>query len=163
MGDVTQFNKPRDPFDRIPIVTLPEWQKKIHVAIEALLEQGCQGMVPYGDAIRAATDAVSEMAQDLADYETSFKAFDKASSALMHAYAKAHPDVARDVWTDATKVNVWAAAQIAALGEQRDAIQAHAHDCAAKIQYLVDWADGRGLLEEHVFTFPDGDTWEAKR
>ena len=38
-----------------------------------------------------------------------------------------------------------------------------ARDYAAKVQFLVDWADGHGLLPEHVFTFPDGDTWEARQ
>jgi hypothetical protein len=37
------------------------------------------------------------------------------------------------------------------------------HALAAKIDYLVNWADQQGLLPEHVFTFPDGDSWEAKR
>lgn len=36
------------------------------------------------------------------------------------------------------------------------------HELAAKIQFLVDWADQNHLLEEHLFTFPDGDTWTAK-
>lgn len=29
------------------------------------------------------------------------------------------------------------------------------------IQYMVDWADEYGLLEEHCFTFPEGTTWWA--
>lgn len=32
-----------------------------------------------------------------------------------------------------------------------------------KVQFLVDWVDGQGLLEEHLFTFPDGDSWEATK
>jgi len=32
----------------------------------------------------------------------------------------------------------------------------------AKIQYLVDWADSKHLLEDGAFTFPDGDTWKAR-
>lgn len=32
-----------------------------------------------------------------------------------------------------------------------------------KLQYLVDRMDKLGLLDEHSFTFPDGDTWEATR
>lgn len=36
-------------------------------------------------------------------------------------------------------------------------------DYAAKIQFLVDWADDEQLLGDHVFTFPDGDIWEAKK
>lgn len=47
-----------DPLDKIPKQVLPEWQRKIHEAIEALLEQGCQGMVPYSLAIKAAIRAV---------------------------------------------------------------------------------------------------------
>jgi hypothetical protein len=31
----------------------------------------------------------------------------------------------------------------------------------AQLQFLVNWLDQRGLLEEHTFTFPDGDTWTA--
>ena len=31
-----------------------------------------------------------------------------------------------------------------------------------KIQFLVEWADSRGLLEDHAFTFPDGDVWKAQ-
>lgn len=47
--------------------------------------------------------------------------------------------------------------------EKVEACRAAAQDAAAKLQTLVDWADARGLLPEHVFTFPDGDTWEAQR
>lgn len=36
---------------------------------------------------------------------------------------------------------------------------AMAKDYSAKIQYLIDWLDEVGQLEEHCFTFPDGDTW----
>ena len=36
-----------------------------------------------------------------------------------------------------------------------------ANELLAKVQYLVDYLEGRGLLEEHCFTFPDGDTWWA--
>ena len=32
---------------------------------------------------------------------------------------------------------------------------------AGKITFLVSFMDKLGLLEDHVFTFPDGDTWEA--
>jgi hypothetical protein len=31
-----------------------------------------------------------------------------------------------------------------------------------KIHFLVAWADEKGLLEDHAFTFPDGDIWKAK-
>lgn len=31
-----------------------------------------------------------------------------------------------------------------------------------KIQLLVDWLDHKGLLEDGVFTFPDGDVWKAR-
>ena len=30
-----------------------------------------------------------------------------------------------------------------------------------KTQFLIDFMDKSGWLEEHMFTFPDGDTWEA--
>lgn len=42
-------------------------------------------------------------------------------------------------------------------------LQEQVTELIAKLQYLVDWADATGVLPEHVFTFPDGDTWEAKR
>ena len=32
----------------------------------------------------------------------------------------------------------------------------------AKIQFLVDWMESQHLLEDHAFTFPDGDIWKAK-
>lgn len=32
---------------------------------------------------------------------------------------------------------------------------------SAYIQYLIDYLDGEGLLEEGCFTFPDGTTWWA--
>ena len=35
-------------------------------------------------------------------------------------------------------------------------------DYAAKLQLLVNTMAERGQLPEGVFTFPDGDTWEAK-
>lgn len=31
----------------------------------------------------------------------------------------------------------------------------------ARVQYLVDWAGAKGLLEDGVFTFPDGESVEA--
>lgn len=40
-------------------------------------------------------------------------------------------------------------------------MKAEVHDLAGRVQCLVNWADREGLLEEHVFTFPDGDTWHA--
>jgi ferritin len=38
---------------------------------------------------------------------------------------------------------------------------AAARDFAAKIQFLVNWADAREMLADHTYTFPDGDTWES--
>lgn len=35
-------------------------------------------------------------------------------------------------------------------------------DLAAKLQLLVNWVDSQGLLPEHEFTFPDGETWEVQ-
>ena len=43
-----------------------------------------------------------------------------------------------------------------------EALKGVVQEYAAKIQYLVDWADGRLLLEDGSFTFPDGDTWKAR-
>lgn len=37
-----------------------------------------------------------------------------------------------------------------------------ARDYAGKLHFLISWIDSKGLLPEHVFTFPDGDTWQAK-
>lgn len=34
-------------------------------------------------------------------------------------------------------------------------------DLAAKVQFLVDYMNSEGLLEEGCFTFPDGETWWA--
>lgn len=34
-------------------------------------------------------------------------------------------------------------------------------EASYKIRYMVDYLDQQGLLEEHCFTFPDGDTWWA--
>lgn len=34
-------------------------------------------------------------------------------------------------------------------------------DLATKLQFLVDYMDKCGYLDEHRFTFPDGDTWTA--
>ena len=36
-------------------------------------------------------------------------------------------------------------------------------EALAKIQYLVDFMDRQELLEEHRFTFPDGDMWESTK
>lgn len=36
-------------------------------------------------------------------------------------------------------------------------------DLAAKVQFAVDFMHAQGLLEDGCFTFPDGDTWHAKR
>ena len=44
-----------------------------------------------------------------------------------------------------------------------DSLAEQCRELAGKIQFLVDWADANKLLEDHVFTFPDGDIWEAKK
>lgn len=33
----------------------------------------------------------------------------------------------------------------------------------ARVQFLVDWADGQGLLGDGVFTFPDGEAYETTK
>jgi hypothetical protein len=53
-----------------------------------------------------------EVAREVADYESSFNLYDKATRALSEAYKAAHPDFPQDAWPDTTKVNVWAAEQI---------------------------------------------------
>lgn len=35
-------------------------------------------------------------------------------------------------------------------------------DVTEKLHLIIDWADRRGLLYDHGFTFPDGDFWEAR-
>lgn len=35
-------------------------------------------------------------------------------------------------------------------------------ELTAKVQLLVELLDDKGLLEDHAFTFPDGDVWKAK-
>lgn len=32
---------------------------------------------------------------------------------------------------------------------------------AGRTQYVINWLNKQGLLEEGCFTFPDGDTWRA--
>lgn len=43
-----------------------------------------------------------------------------------------------------------------------EALKVVVKELTAKIQYLVEWADHRALLEDHAFTFPDGDVWKAQ-
>jgi len=35
-------------------------------------------------------------------------------------------------------------------------------ELTAKVQLLVDYLDNMTLLEDHTFTFPDGDVWKAQ-
>jgi hypothetical protein len=35
-------------------------------------------------------------------------------------------------------------------------------ELTAKIQFLVEKLDDAGMLEDHAFTFPDGDIWKAQ-
>ena len=39
--------------------------------------------------------------------------------------------------------------------------KADVSELVAKVQYLVDFMDRKSQLEEHCFTFPDGDTWHV--
>lgn len=54
---------------------------------------------------------------------------------------------------------------VAAISRERAEQQAYAEDVIGdlmhKIEFLVRWVDEQGLLPEHVFTFLDGDVWEA--
>lgn len=43
-----------------------------------------------------------------------------------------------------------------------EALRGVVKELTAKIQFLVDWIDQRGLLEDHAFTFPDGDYWKSR-
>lgn len=53
-------------------------------------------------------------------------------------------------------------ANLGSLRRQLDEATAAAKELAGKIQFLINTVDERGMLPEHVFTFPDGDVWEAK-
>ena len=35
-------------------------------------------------------------------------------------------------------------------------------ELTSKIQWLVEFLDHKGLLEDHSFTFPDGDVWKTR-
>ena len=35
-------------------------------------------------------------------------------------------------------------------------------EMTGKVQFLVDMLDKRGLLEDHTFTFPDGDIYKSE-
>jgi hypothetical protein len=41
------------------------------------------------------------------------------------------------------------------------ALQHVVEELTAKIQHLVDEMDLNGRLEDHAYTFPDGDIWKA--
>jgi hypothetical protein len=36
------------------------------------------------------------------------------------------------------------------------------NDLHYKVQFLVDWMDSKGWLEDHCFCFNDGDIWYAE-
>lgn len=36
-------------------------------------------------------------------------------------------------------------------------------ELVGKVQYLIDFIDSKGFLEDGRFIFPDGDTWMPKR
>lgn len=40
-------------------------------------------------------------------------------------------------------------------------VEDYLKDLASKVSYLVDYMDALGLLDDHCFTFPDGDRWDA--
>jgi hypothetical protein len=44
-----------------------------------------------------------------------------------------------------------------------DAAQRVINELAGKIRHLLEWADEKGMLENHAFTFPDGDVWETSK
>lgn len=46
--------------------------------------------------------------------------------------------------------------------QEAEALKHVVTELMAKIQVLVSELDERGLLEEHTYTFPDGDTWKAQ-
>ena len=45
---------------------------------------------------------------------------------------------------------------------QIEALKIVVKELTSKIQLLVEFLDEKGLLEEHLFTFPDGDIWKAQ-
>lgn len=43
-----------------------------------------------------------------------------------------------------------------------EALRLVVKELSDKIQHLIDWADSRGMLEDHSYTFPDGDVFKAQ-
>lgn len=43
-----------------------------------------------------------------------------------------------------------------------EAVKNVVKELTAKVQHLVEVLDGKGLLEDHAYTFPDGDVWKAQ-
>ena len=80
------------------------------------------------DAALLALKAAETAEIEVESYEVSFRLYERASRALMAAYKRAHPDVPESVWPDTTKVNVWAADEIA----RRDTA------CVAALKLIVD-------------------------
>jgi hypothetical protein len=42
-------------------------------------------------------------------------------------------------------------------------LREHCYDLTAKLQYIVDLMDDKGMLSDGGFTFPDGDFWQSSR
>lgn len=66
-------------------------------------------------------------------------------------------DAASDVWEPLYD------AAMAWRDKRAEEISLDLKDLIAKLQFMVDWADANGYLPDHSFTFPDGETWEARR
>jgi hypothetical protein len=59
-----------------------------------------------------ATKLLESFVAEIEDYRQSFELYYKASTTLMEAYKRAHPEVPENLWPDASRVNLWAAAEI---------------------------------------------------
>ena len=46
--------------------------------------------------------------------------------------------------------------------QEVEALKHVVKELTGKLHHLVVWVDGKGLLEDHAFTFPDGDVWKAQ-
>lgn len=43
-----------------------------------------------------------------------------------------------------------------------EAVRDVVKELTSKVQHLVEVLDNKGLLEDHSYTFPDGDVWKAQ-
>jgi hypothetical protein len=85
---------------------------------------------------------VERVNAEIADYASSFELYHKASMALMIAYKQAHPEEGLiKVWSDTTKVNVWAAAEIERLRTELTAVREEKRTQTVMLHYIRKRAD----------------------